>query len=129
MVERLVNRRFVLFAAISLASPLLAEKPAKAFAIVSGTVFREPGFALAGAEIEMQPDAVSAASNKRKAKAMKAKADGRGEFSFRVPAEPMRYQLKFSAAGFAGESKTVSIQGEERQEVFVTLKSAKEATQ
>ncbi len=108
-----------------------AEKPAKPGpAIVSGTVFREPGLALAGAEIELQPDAGAGASNRKKRKPVKGQSDTRGEFSFRVPAVPMRYTVRVRAPGFIEETKAVSIQGEERQDVFFTLEAAgKEASQ
>ncbi|MBI3682511.1 MAG: carboxypeptidase-like regulatory domain-containing protein [Acidobacteria bacterium] len=97
-------------------------------AIISGTVFREPGFALPGVEILLQPDAGPTPSVK--VKKMKAVSDSRGEFSFRVPAVPMRYTLSFQAAGHRPEQKSVTVSGEERQDVFVTLKpAAKEGSQ
>lgn len=105
------------------------EKPAKAasaYALISGTVFREPGFALPAVDITLEP---APAEKTSKMKKMKAVSDRRGEFVFRVPAAPMRYSLSFRAKGLAEESRFVSIQGEERQDVFVTLKPAKEGSQ
>jgi Carboxypeptidase regulatory-like domain len=104
------------------------EKPKPATATIVGTVFREPGFALSGAEIILQPDPEPNASNKVKVKKMKAVSDNRGEFSFRVPAVALRYTLKFKAAGYQPETKQVSISGEERQDVYVTLQSSKEGS-
>lgn len=107
---------------------LRAGKPDKAVAVIAGTVFREPGFALAGAEIELQPDPEPGASNKRKLKTMKTQSDGRGEFSFRVPATPMRYTLRVRSSGFTEENKSIAIQDEQRQDVFITLKAASKET-
>lgn len=109
------------------------EKPAKparnakdSVAVIAGSVFREPGFSLPGAQIALQPDPEQKTSIK--VRKMKAVSDARGEFSFRVPPVPMRYTLSFQASGFQSESRPVTISGEERQDVFVTLKSAKEAS-
>lgn len=126
----MVKRR-LFFAILACTAILVAgEKPSRPGpAVISGTVFREPGFALGGAEIELQPDPEPGASKKRKIKPMKAQSDGRGEFSFRVPAIPMRYTVRVRANGHIPETKSVSIQGEERQDVLVTLKAAKEASQ
>ncbi|MDX1979712.1 MAG: carboxypeptidase-like regulatory domain-containing protein [Bryobacteraceae bacterium] len=118
------NRVFwvlMVFAAAGLVSPAAA---AEHHAVISGTVFREPGFALPGAEVHLKPEPDPAASKKVKVKAMKAQSDGRGEFAFRVPAAPMRYTVTIRATGYLEEKKTVMIQGEERQDVFATLKTA-----
>lgn len=108
-----------------------AEKPKPAFAVIAGSVFRDPGFAFPGASVILQPDPDPKTSVKVKVKikTMKTVADTRGEFSFRVPAVPMRYTLTIQATGFSSETKTISIGGEERQEVFVTLKPVKEGSQ
>lgn len=106
------------------------KKPARnskeSHAIVSGTVFRDPGFSLPAAQIVLQPNPEQKTSVKMKT--MKTVSDARGEFSFRVPPVPMRYTLSFQAPAFQSETRTVIIYGEERQDLFVTLKSAKEAS-
>jgi hypothetical protein len=121
----------VVLAALLARSAAAAPAGEKAHAVISGTVFREPGFALAGAEVQLKPDPDPASSNKRKVKlkAMKAQSDRRGEFAFRLPAEPMRYTVIVRATGYLEEKKTVIIQGEERQDVFVTLKTAGKESQ
>jgi len=93
-------------------------------AVIVGTVFRDPGFALPGVKVELQPEPKAGTSNKWKK--MKAISDSRGEFSFRIPAAAMSYTLSFQASGFRTENKIVSISGEERQDVYVTLYPAKE---
>ena len=47
--------------------------------------------------------------------------DARGEFAFRVPAEPGRYRVTASAKRFQMQEKTVEIRGEERTDVTLTL--------
>ncbi len=108
------------------ADPQKGVKSGQAHALISGTVFREPGFSLGGAEIELQPDPKGNTSVK--VKKMKAVCDSRGEFAFRVPAAAMSYTLSFRAKGFQPEQRPVTISGEERQDVFVTLK-AREGSQ
>lgn len=110
----------VFAAAVALTGSAAAEN----HAVISGTVFREPGFALPGAEVLLKPEPDPAASKKVKVKSMKAQSDRRGEFAFRVPAAPMRYTVTIRATGYLEEKKTVTIQGEERQDVFATLKTA-----
>lgn len=56
-----------------------------------------------------------------KLKKEKLVSDSRGEFAFRVPAAPMKYQLRVEAKGYAGESREVAIQGEDHVEVSFRL--------
>lgn len=93
---------------------------AEAYALVSGTVFHEPGLALAGAEVTLIP-APQQDGLPVKAKKLQSVTDARGEFVFRVPAASMRYTVKVAAKGYRGEEKTVSVQGEERADVTFVL--------
>jgi hypothetical protein len=111
-------------------APALAQKKEKApetFAIISVSVFRDPGFSLPGAEIDLQPDTEGKTSIK--VKKMKAVSDRRGELAFRVPAAAMRYTVTIRAKGYQSATRQVTIAGEERQDVFVTLKAARETSQ
>jgi hypothetical protein len=96
------------------------QKPVESYALVAGTVFREPGFALPGAEVILTA-APDAPSNGPRVKKQKAATDGRGEFAFRVPPEGMKYVVMVSAKGMKNQEKTVSVQGEERVEVTFML--------
>jgi hypothetical protein len=98
------------------------ERKKKPSATIAGTVFRDPGFALRGAEVILEP--APEAPTSVKVKKMRLVSDARGEFAFYVPAEPLRYQLTVKAAGLAPEQRYVTIAGEERQDVYVTLKPA-----
>lgn len=120
------SRFACLFAALTL---LLAPAPARekekrktaavaASATLAGTVFRDSGFALRGAEVVVTvatPDA-PAASNKRKKKDIewRAVADARGEFFLRLPPGPASYNVVVRAEGFQPQQKSVTYSADER---------------
>lgn len=103
--------------------PSAAKKKDKqqTFAIIAGTVFRDSGFALPGADVSLKatPEGPSA----MKVKPQKLVSDPRGEFVFRVPAAPMRYTVSVKAQGFREQSKPASITGDERVDVFFHLEA------
>ncbi len=100
-------------------SPGENRKPAIAVATIVGTVFREPGFALPGAEVTLTPAAE--AGKKPKVKKQGFTTNTRGEFAFHVPAEAAAYTLAASAKGFIPQQKQVTVQGEERIDVTFNL--------
>lgn len=120
--------RFVVLAlglSVYFALPAWAEKkPKKAggssaqYAVIAGTVFRPPGLALAGAEVEVTPDAEG------KTKKLKAVADPRGEFAVRVPAVPMKYKVDVKYSGYKPQQQTVAIEGEQRKDLTFQLELA-----
>src|SRR5689334_23863138 len=59
-----------------------AQKEAEPYAVIAGTVFRDPGFAQPGASVVL---ALKSAPGK---KLLEVTSSPRGEFTFRVPAEP-----------------------------------------
>ena len=81
-------------------------------------LFREPGLSLAGAEVTLTPEGADASKRLRP---QRQTTDARGEFAFRVPAEPGRYRVTASAKRFQMQEKTVEIRGEERTDVTLTL--------
>jgi hypothetical protein len=90
-------------------------------AVIVGTVFRDPGFALPGAEVRLTPDPEPSQPSPKKARKQRAITSPRGEFVFHVPAEPMRYTISASASGFKSEQKSITVQGEGRTDVTLTL--------
>jgi hypothetical protein len=118
------KKSFSLLLSVALVSQLaFADKKtaAAAYAVVVVNVFREPGFALSGAQVSLVPDPEPGQAAV-KAKKMQAVCNNRGEAAFRVPPEPMRYLVKAQFKGFHPEEKSVSIQGEsERAEVTLEL--------
>jgi hypothetical protein len=114
----------VLVALLAGAGPIPARDKAKpedsrAFAIVAGTVFRESGFVLPGAEVTLTPE--PGEDGRKSAKPQHQTTDARGEFAFRVPPEHARYRVTASAKRFQKQEKTAEIQGEERADVTLTL--------
>jgi len=107
---------------LSLGSPAQkhGKKDAQAHAIVAGTVFRESGFALPGADITLVPDA-QPGQTPVKIRNTTAVSDARGEFAFHVPPTAMRYIIKARAKGFTEQQKTADIDGEVRVDVTLTL--------
>lgn len=95
------------------------ERRTETFAVIAGTVFRDSGFSLPGAELLL--DAAPGARPPAKFKRIKLFSDARGEFAVRVPPTPMRYTVSVRAAGYRSETKEVSVEGEERAEVNFRL--------
>jgi hypothetical protein len=87
------------------------KKEKGAQAVIAGTVFRDTGFLLRGAEVIVKP-----APEGRKKQEWKALSDVRGEFAVRVPAGPASYNLVVSASGYRPQEKAVTLAGEERVE-------------
>lgn len=90
------------------------------YAVIAGTIFQDSGHSLGGAEVSLHPDPM--AKPKPKLKIRQMNASGRGEFAFRVPPTPMSYTVRAKAPKFQPEEKAVSISGDERVDVFLTLK-------
>jgi hypothetical protein len=106
------------------ALPVGAQKsgrPTGDFGVVAGTVFREPGFALPGAEVSLTlaPDAAAPVS--KAPKKQKVAADARGEFVFRVAPGPAKYVVAASSKGMKTSEKPVSLVDTERIEVTFML--------
>jgi hypothetical protein len=90
------------------------------FALVSGTVFRDPGFALPNATVTLTPNP-SPGSSPIKIKKQQGVTNSRGEFVFRVPTASMRYTIRAAAKGYREDEKSVDVEGETRVEVTLSL--------
>jgi uncharacterized membrane protein len=102
-------------------SPLAAAKKKPAldtYAILSGSVFNESGYALPDADVTVAAEAQAAGS---KAKPMQAVSDARGEFVFHVPPGPAHYTMTVAAKGYQSQRKSVSVEDQERVEVTFQL--------
>ncbi len=95
--------------------PKKASETGQPFAVIAGTVFRPPGFALPGAGIQIVPD------SEGKPKKITAVSDGRGEFAVRVSSVPLRYTVSVQCNGYQSQRKTVQIEGEQRKELTFQL--------
>ena len=113
----------ILLLTAGLASGAWAQKPGKAAApqaVIAGTVFREPGFAVAGAEAELT--VVTPPAGQKRVKGQRARTTARGEFFFYLPAAEAVYRVRASAPGLEPQEREVRIQGEERADVYFNLK-------
>lgn len=86
------------------------------YAIVSGTVFQETGYALPDAEVSVAPEMQPGDSTKKTDK-LDAVSSARGEFTFRVPPGPARYTISVAAKNYRAQQKSVAVQDQERVEV------------
>lgn len=113
---------FALAASLCAASLYADKKPKNAgpYGVVGGTVFRESGYALRGAEVVLSPDR-QPGQDPVKIRSPKAISDGRGEFAFRVPVSAMRYTVSAHLKGFEPRQKSVDIEGEQRVDVTLVL--------
>jgi hypothetical protein len=101
------------------------------FALISGTVYRPPGFALPGAQVVVAPEQPEAGG--AKLKKTEAVTNGRGEWAIRVPPVPAKWRVDVKSNGYRPEQRSVSVEGEQRLELSIILEPAnslpKEATQ
>ena len=97
------------------------KKSPQAYALIAGTVFRDTGFTLPGAEVTLTP--APGEKPAARMKPMKTVSDARGEYAFRVPAVPMRYNVGVKAPGFRALEKLVSVAGDERIDAFFHLEA------
>ena len=96
------------------------KSPPRPYAVLGGTVFRESGYSLAGADVAIVPDP-QPGQTPVKIQNPKAVSDNRGEFAFRVPATAMRYVVSAKAKGFESRQKTADVEGEVRIDVTLIL--------
>ena len=97
--------------AVSLSAQGTKQKPRKEgepYAVIAGTVFRDPGFAQSGASVVL---ALKSAPTK---KLLQVISSPRGEFSFRVPAGPNSYLITATLKGFQTAHQEIEIQGQEQ---------------
>jgi hypothetical protein len=114
----------VLVSAVVLSAVLLSmapgaragdKKPAP-YAIVGGTVFRDPGFALPDAKVVLM-----LRTEPKPKKLQEMTSNYRGEFLFRVPPKEATYVLRASMKGYRPDEKEAMISGEEHIDVNLVL--------
>jgi carboxypeptidase family protein len=110
-------RTLLVFAAIGVLSQAEdKKKPDDAGTVISGSVFRDPGYALPEATVTL----VFKDDPKHK-KLAQLSTTYRGEFSFHVPSTPAVYVVKASAKGFRAEEKEAAVTGPDRVDLTFTL--------
>jgi len=93
-----------------------AEKKPVPHGVVAGTVFRDPGLALSGANVVLMRK-----GDPKAKKLQEAISNYRGEFAFQVPATEAAYIVRASLKGFHSEEKEALITADERIEVTLVL--------
>jgi hypothetical protein len=92
------------------------KKPETEHAVVAGTVFRDPGFALPGAKVVL-----SRKGDPKAKKLQETVTNPRGEFAFEVPPGAATYVVTVSHKGFQSGEKEAMIAGDERIDVTLSL--------
>jgi hypothetical protein len=92
----------------------------ESYALVSGTVFRDPGFALPNATVTLIP-APSQGASAGKIRKLQTVCNSRGEFAFRIPPFSMHYLVRVAAKGYRDEEKPIDVEGEARVDVTFSL--------
>jgi hypothetical protein len=95
-------------------------KGKKVYSVIGGTVFREPGFAFPGVQVEL----LEVSEGKKRKKPEKTVTDGRGEFAFRMEGRDAKFLVLAAAKGFEGQEKEAVSTPGVRTDVFFTLKPA-----
>lgn len=111
------------------------KEAAQPFALIAGTVYRPPGFALAGAGVVIEP--ISSEAPDVKLKKIEAVTDARGEWAVRIPPVPATWRVGVKMNGYRPEQRSVSVAGEQRVDLSIILEPVnqppvnqpKEATQ
>jgi hypothetical protein len=120
--KRIGTSLILLLVALLPAAAAAKKKPAlETYALISGSVFQESGYALPDATITLVAEPPSGGGAAVKPQKMEAVSDARGEFIFRVPPSPMHYAIAVAAKGYQSLRKSVAVEGEERVEVTFQL--------
>lgn len=123
-----VGALLILLPAVSIPGPASSaqkKKPTQTYGVIAGSVFQESGRSLRGAKVTVTQKPEDA-SPSRRARASKAVSDSRGEFAVRVPSGAMSYTVKVEARGFQSQEKVVTIQWEERLDLYFLLKAERQ---
>ena len=92
------------------------KKPADPDAVIAGSVFRDPGYALPEATVTLL-----LRDDPKHKKLTQQQTTFRGEFAFHVPSNPAVYVVKASARGYRSEEKEASVTGPDRIDLTFTL--------
>jgi Carboxypeptidase regulatory-like domain len=95
------------------------------FALIAGTVYRPPGFALPSAKVVIAPETPEV--NGVKLKKSEVVTNGRGEFAVRVPPVPAKWRVDVKSNGYRPEQRSVTVEGEQRFDLSIVLEPARES--
>jgi hypothetical protein len=92
------------------------KKAAAEDVVISGSVFRDPGYALPEATVTLMRK-----DDPKHKKLAQESTTYRGEFVFHVPATDAVYVVKASAKGYRAEEKEAQVSGPNRVDLTFTL--------
>ncbi len=92
------------------------------YALISGSVFQDSGYALGGADVTIAADTETGHGSGR-FMPVQLVSSARGEFAVRVPPGPMKYAITVHAKGYQSQEKTVMVNDQERVEVTFQLEA------
>jgi hypothetical protein len=93
------------------------------YALLAGTVYRPPGFALPGVKVVIEPEERQVGSIKLKK--VETTTDSRGEWAVRVPPVPAKWRIDVKVNGYRAEQRVVTVEGEQRLETSLVLEPAR----
>ena len=104
---------------------LVASLPLKAqetetYALVKGAVFTFVGRSFPGVRIEIER--IDGEEKDRKKNRREARSDAIGEFAFRLPPGPSKWEITFRAKDFAEDKREIEIFDDERVDLTILLK-------
>src|SRR5262249_40894365 len=91
------------------------------YALIRGAVFTDVGFTLPNASVTIERIGGDKGFKKRET----TSGEG-GAFAFRLPTEKATYRITAAARGFQPNSKEINIEGDELQNVALSLERIKE---
>jgi hypothetical protein len=97
------------------------KKEAAPYALLMGTCFNQDGFSLPGAKVVIE--SVSQTGIKPKKQKWEMVSSPRGEFAARLPAGRNTFKVSASKAGFRPVTKDIFFEGDERQDIILTLET------
>jgi hypothetical protein len=103
-------------AAAATASGQATSTKKTAYAVIAGTVFRDPGFSQPGAAVWL-----TRKDDPKQKKLHEAVSDARGEFAFRVPPAQAAYELHATLKGYRPVREDIEIGGEEQVNATLLL--------
>lgn len=124
--SHLIAAAAVLALLCPLALPARKDKQKEApapFAVIAGTVYRPPGFALPGVQVRIVPE--QADSGGVKLKKAEAVTNTRGEFALRVPPVPAKWRVDVQSSGYKPDQRSVSVEGEQRFDLSIVLEPSR----
>ncbi len=110
---------FLLLVLVANATPGPAQD-VRPYALVKGTVFTNLGRSFPG--VEIRAERMDVEEKERKKTRMETRSDAIGEFAFRIPPGPSKYEITFRAKNFEVAKREIEVVANERVALTVLLR-------